>query len=741
MIDGMNNNYNNNNDINIIPRWHSSSSTTDSLLNRLKNGEITKQEVQRLILSQNDMKNRLDNYEQNRTITSSNNDNKSSTSINLGNVMDTTGYNNSNSKITSMSLGGTVTTLGSRNNPMYMRRQTTFKEFVFSLFPFLFIFWMLGGFDMIKSRKVGQGGLPGIFSNNYSEWDEEDWEDDDETNDNDNNDDDIKLQSHDELQSKLNIERNKIDEENRRQRFFNRLGIHLENHNNEQENDTQNNTSNDTSNDKTNTKLLKNNNNNGNNKTRKKKKRIRFKDVCGNDEAKTDLMDLVDYLKNPDKYKRMGCKLPKGVLMSGPPGTGKTLMARALAGEAGVPFLSTNGASFDEVFVGVGVMRVKKLFERAKELSPCIIFIDEIDAIANTRMQMGTAHSSDSLNALLSEMDGFDQNNGVIVIAATNMADRLDPALIRPGRFDRKVRVGLPDKKARSEIVKLYLGNRGDNTVNIELLVGDISGFSGADLESMVNLASIEAVKQGKNSVSMKDLIEAKEVISMGRARTTDVGIKTKKVTAYHESGHAIVSLYTKGSKPIYKATILPRGDALGFVASINDDEFMMTKESLLAQLDVCMGGRAAEEIFNGKTQITTGASSDFNKATNIATKMVTQWGMSPKIGKVYYSTENLSKLSPELQNIINKEVKRLLDESFHRATKLIKKHKNKLELLANELIKKETLSGDEIKTLIKWSENDKIEPKDFILKFEYNNNNNNNNNNNQRKQPQIQSI
>merc|ERR1719242_1956617 len=455
----------------------------------------------------------------------------------------------------------------------------------------------------------------------------------------------------------------------------------------------------------------------GGKKEKKKRKRVKFKNVCGNNEAKTDLQDLVDYLKNPDKYQRMGCKLPKGVLMAGPPGTGKTLLARALAGEAGVPFLATNGASFDEIFVGVGVMRVRKLFERAKERAPCIIFIDEIDAIANTRMQMGTAHSSDSLNALLSEMDGFEQNSGVVVIAATNMPDRLDAALIRPGRFDRKVHLQLPDKKAREEIVKLYLGERGDDSVNITQLVGDISGFSGAELESMVNLASIECVKEGKDQVSQAHLIEAKEVISMGRARTTlDVGLKTKTVTAYHEGGHAIVSLFTKGAKPVYKATILPRGSALGFVASINEDEFMATKESLLAHMDVCMGGRAAEEIYSGSTQITTGASSDFSQATRIATAMVCQYGMSPKVGRVYYQIEDINKLSPELQNIINQEVRRLLDESYHRAKTLLLTHKEQWKALANGLLERETLSGEEIRDLISYDESQQIEPLDFVL-------------------------
>lgn len=387
-------------------------------------------------------------------------------------------------------------------------------------------------------------------------------------------------------------------------------------------------------------------------------------------------------------------------------------------GEAGVPFLATNGASFDEIFVGVGVMRVRKLFQRAKERAPCIVFIDEIDAIANTRMQMGTAHSSDSLNALLSEMDGFEQNSGVIVIAATNMPERLDPALIRPGRFDRKVHLSLPDKKARKDIVNLYLGSRGSRDINIELLVSDISGFSGAELESMVNLASIEAVKEGLKEVSMAHLIEAKEVISMGRARRSlELPLATKKCTAYHEGGHALVSLYTKGSKPIYKATILPRGQALGFVASANADEYMTTKEALLAQLDVCMGGRAAEELFNGPKHVTTGASSDFNQATHIATAMVCMYGMSPVIGKIFYKAEDVVNLSPELQNNINSEVRRLLDESFFRAKNILIEHRKDLDLLAGELLLKETLSGDDIRGLLKWNAGQQKEPIDFIFR------------------------
>merc|ERR1719336_3733962 len=277
--------------------------------------------------------------------------------------------------------------------------------------------------------------------------------------------------------------------------------------------------------------------------TRTKQKRVTFADVCGCHEAKTDLQDLVHYLKNPEKFKEMGVKLPKGVLLEGPPGTGKTLLARALAGEAKVPFLSTNGSSFDQVFVGIGVMRVKNLFSRAKELAPCIVFIDEIDAVGSTRNTVSTSpHASDSLNALLVEMDGFEENNGVIVIAATNMAERLDSALVRAGRFDRTIRVGLPDREQRKAIIEMYLKEKGDETVDIDTLVSDMAGFSGADLANIVNLAGIEAVKGKKDFISMKDLVEAKETVAMGRARKSMVvPQKEKELTAYHEGGHAIV--------------------------------------------------------------------------------------------------------------------------------------------------------------------------------------------------------
>eukprot|EP01083_Nonionella_stella_P095281 267451_1 len=683
-------------------RFYSNNFNKNDLLERLRTGQITKAEVQRLIMNQ-----------QSNPTHQSSNGYKTIQSMSDYPTQMQPPIHTGTAKITPMHATGgitasssipTISTIGSKTNPLYMKRQTSFKEFIFSLFPFLFIFWMLGGLDLVRNRK--QGGVGGMFGNNYSEWDEEDWEDDDDELTNEDGTLTTLKNKSDEKHHTKDKEQNEEDQLDRRAEFFKKLGIDLKAN---QDQDQSRDTDNKGMGVGTQQMAVK--------KDKKKRKRVRFKNVCGNEEAKVDLIDLVDYLKNPNKYQKMGCKLPKGVLMAGPPGTGKTLLARALAGEAGVPFLATNGASFDEIFVGVGVMRVRKLFERAKERAPCIVFIDEIDAIANTRMQMGTAHSSDSLNALLSEMDGFEQNSGVIVIAATNMPDRLDAALVRPGRFDRKVHLQLPDKRAREDIVRLYLGERGDSTVNVSELVGDISGFSGAELESMVNLASIECVKEGKGKVSHAHLIEAKEVISMGRARRTlDIGLKTKAVTAYHEGGHAIVSLYTRGAKPVYKATILPRGAALGFVASINEDEFMATKESLLAQLDVCMGGRAAEEIYSGSTQITTGASSDFNQATRIAMGMVCQYGMSDKVGRVYYNTDDINKLSPDTQNVINSEVKRLLDESYYRATQIIHKHKKQWQLLAKGLLDKETLTGEEIRSMIDYHLDQQIQPIDHIL-------------------------
>jgi len=390
------------------------------------------------------------------------------------------------------------------------------------------------------------------------------------------------------------------------------------------------------------------------------------------------------------------------------------LMARALAGQAGVPFLSTNGSAFDQIFVGVGVMRVKNLFERAAELAPCIIFIDEIDAIGSSRggASAVSPHASDSLNALLVEMDGFNENNGVIVLAATNMAQNLDHALVRAGRFDRTIRVGLPDREQRMAIIKMYLKDNGDGTVDIETLISDLAGFSGADLANIVNLAGIEAVKGKRDKISMEDLVEAKETVSMGRARKSmKVPQHEKDLTAYHEGGHAIVALYTEAANLIYKATLMPRGPALGMVTFTTEDEYSRTHEALLAQLDVAMGGRAAEELVFGTSQITTGASSDFNQATQLATRMVCQYGMSEKVGKVYYEASNIHRLSSDIQNEINSEVKRLLDEAYARAIGKLESHRVELETLAQALLTQETMNVDEIKAILNFSDSQKETP------------------------------
>jgi len=358
-------------------------------------------------------------------------------------------------------------------------------------------------------------------------------------------------------------------------------------------------------------------------------------------------------------------------------------------------------------------MRVRNLFERAKELAPCIIFIDEIDAIGSSRGGMSVSpHASDSLNALLVEMDGFEANNGVVVIAATNMVQKLDHALIRAGRFDRTIRVGLPDREQRQEIIKMYLKDNGDDTVDIKTLISDLAGFSGADLANIVNLAGIEAVKEKKEQISMAHLVEAKETVAMGRARKSmDVPKKEKELTAYHEGGHAIVALFTEGANPIYKATLMPRGPALGMVTFTTEDEYSKTQESLLAQLDVSMGGRAAEELIFGSDQVTTGASSDFNQATRLATRMVTQFGMSNKVGMVFYEPDQIEKLSPDLRNLINGEIKRLIDESYQRAKNTLIKHGDKLDLLAEALLTEETLTVDQIKKTIDFDEKDVTSP------------------------------
>lgn len=432
---------------------------------------------------------------------------------------------------------------------------------------------------------------------------------------------------------------------------------------------------------------------------------VSFADVLGNADAKEELSDLVDFLKDPQKYKDMGLTIPKGVLLSGPPGTGKTLLARALAGEAEVPFINVNGSSFVQMFAGLGAQRVRRLFARARELSPCIIFIDEIDALG-TRRDQPQNYSRQTLNQLLGEMDGFAGTSGVIVVGATNLAHTLDSALTRPGRFDRTVEVAVPDKKVRKQIIQHYLKDKCATTrdgIDFDLLAANTTGYTGAELFNMVNRAGIESVKLGMKSIPMSALMEAQETMMMGRASKDKVmSAKTKQIVAYHEAGHALVSLYTKSSNPIYKATILPRGGALGFVAHNRKDEHLLSKESMLAHLDVCMGGRAAEEIIFGTNEITQGASNDFQQATGMARNMVARYGMSSTVGKVFID-ESKEKGNQE----VYKEVKRLTDDSYARATQLLTDRADQHRLLAEALLRDETLSVEQIKNVIGFKDSD----------------------------------
>ncbi|KAG4130965.1 hypothetical protein ERO13_D09G178600v2 [Gossypium hirsutum] len=424
-----------------------------------------------------------------------------------------------------------------------------------------------------------------------------------------------------------------------------------------------------------------------------------FKDVKGCDDAKQELEEVVEYLKNPSKFTRLGGKLPKGILLTGAPGTGKTLLAKAIAGEAGVPFFYRAGSEFEEMFVGVGARRVRSLFQAAKKKAPCIIFIDEIDAIGSTRKQW-EGHTKKTLHQLLVEMDGFEQNEGIILMAATNLPDILDPALTRPGRFDRHIVVPNPDVRGRQEILELYLHDKPlSDDVDVKAIARGTPGFNGADLANLVNIAAIKAAVEGANKVTASQLEHAKDRILMGTERKTMfLSEESKKLTAYHESGHAIVAFNTEGAHPIHKATIMPRGSALGMVTQLpSDDETSISKKQLLARLDVCMGGRVAEELIFGQDHVTTGARSDLQTATELAKYMVSNCGMSDAIGPVNIK----ERPSSEMQSRIDAEVVKLLREAYDRVTTLLKKHEKALHALANALLEYETLSAEEIKRIL----------------------------------------
>lgn len=447
--------------------------------------------------------------------------------------------------------------------------------------------------------------------------------------------------------------------------------------------------------------------------------KVTFDDVAGVEEAKQEVEEIVEFLRDPKKFQKLGGKIPKGVLMLGQPGTGKTLLARAIAGEADVPFFSISGSDFVEMFVGVGASRVRDLFEQGKKNAPCIIFIDEIDAVGRHRgagLGGGNDEREQTLNQLLVEMDGFESNQGVILIAATNRPDVLDPALLRPGRFDRQVVVPLPDVKGRTQILVVHMRNvpLGSDVV-AETIARGTPGFSGADLMNLVNEAALIAARSNKRVVTMHDFEEAKDKVMMGTERRSLVmKDDEKKLTAYHEAGHALVSLHMEGSDPIHKATIIPRGRALGMVVRLPEgDRISLTRQKLRADLAVAMGGRVAEELIFGYDKVTTGASSDIQQATEMARNMVTRWGLSDNLGPILYgdsgqqevflghSVTQSKNLSEATAQKVDAEVFRIVDEGYKMAQKLLKKHMKDLHLLAEALLEYETLTGDEIKDLL----------------------------------------
>ena len=442
--------------------------------------------------------------------------------------------------------------------------------------------------------------------------------------------------------------------------------------------------------------------------------KTKFSDVAGEDEEKAELEDIVDFLKNPQKYIDLGAKIPKGVLLVGPPGTGKTLLARAVAGEAGVPFFTISGSDFMELFVGVGASRVRDMFETAKKAKPCIIFIDEIDAVGRQRgagLGGGNDEREQTLNQLLVQMDGFEDNEGIIVMAATNRVDILDPALLRPGRFDRRVNISIPDIKGREEILKVHARNKPlDEKIDFKTIARITSGFTGAEIENLLNEAAILTAKENRKVITEQDIQKSMMKVTLGpQKRSRVIDEKDKYSTAVHESGHALINRLAKETTPVQEVSIIPRGGAGGYTLSADDDVQYYYREKLMCRIQVLLGGITAEKIFVG--DISTGASSDLRKATDIARRMVTEWGMSSEVGMVYCGNDDAVFIGKNYQERmsysesqaakIDEEVKKIIDKCAAETEKLLTKHKKKLLVMANVLLEKETIYAEEVDMIV----------------------------------------
>lgn len=451
------------------------------------------------------------------------------------------------------------------------------------------------------------------------------------------------------------------------------------------------------------------------------KNKVRFKDVAGADEEKQELIEVVEFLKDPRKFAALGARIPKGVLLVGPPGTGKTLLARAVAGEAGVPFFTISGSDFVEMFVGVGASRVRDLFENAKKNAPCIIFIDEIDAVGRQRgAGLGGGHDEreQTLNQLLVEMDGFSSNEGIIIVAATNRPDILDPALLRPGRFDRQITVDRPDVRGREAVLHVHARNKPlSEDVNLKAIATRTPGFSGADLENLLNEAALLAARHNKKTIEMVDVEEAIDRVIAGPAKKSRViSDKERKIVAYHESGHTIIGLELENADMVHKVTIVPRGQAGGYVVMLpKEDRYFMTKPELLDKITGLLGGRVAEEVFFN--EVSTGAHNDFQRATGIARRMVTEFGMSEKLGPLQFGNtqggqvflgrdiQNDQNYSDTIAYEIDTEIQRIIKECYERARQIITENRDKLELIAKTLMEVETLNAEQIRHLVKTGE------------------------------------